>query len=397
MPILVRHGRTWIQQQLRLDRFLWSVLVIALPAVAQAQFSYTTYNGTITITGYTGPGGAVEVPGSINGLPVSSIGDAAFIGVTTLTRVTVPNSVARIGDSAFGFCYGLTNITIPPGLIDIGSYAFDTCYSLAGIVIPNTVTTIGDGAFISCSNLSNITISYSVTKIGDSLFFNCISLTNVTIPYSVTNIGNSGFANCTSLSNVQIPGSVVSIGGTACSGCTSLIDVMIPNAVYSIGDNAFYGCTNLNSITVDPLNPTYSSSADGVLFNKTQTTLLLYPGAKAGSYTVPTGVTNIANSAFISCIGLTNLTIPVNVTNLGSASLASCPSLLTISVDPNNAVFSSLNVVLFNKNQSTLIQYPGGKPGDYALPASCGSIGAGAFSGCQSLTNITLPNNILNI
>src|SRR5688572_30005781 len=96
-----------------LPRFFATLLhVLILPAVAQAQFSYTTINGTITITGYTGPGGAVAIPDTINGLPVTSIGDYAFTQRTSLTSVTIPDSVTTIGESAFESC-SLTSVTIP--------------------------------------------------------------------------------------------------------------------------------------------------------------------------------------------------------------------------------------------------------------------------------------------
>jgi hypothetical protein len=111
--------------------------LLALPAVVQAQFNYTTTNGTITITGYTGSGGAVTIPATINGLPVTSIGDESFVG-TDLTSVTIPSSVTSIGFETFGYCYSLTNVSI-------GS----------------SVITIGDGAFVECYNLTSITISSS--------------------------------------------------------------------------------------------------------------------------------------------------------------------------------------------------------------------------------------------
>src|SRR5258708_15303861 len=77
------------------------LLLLTLPAVVQAQFNYTTNNGTITITGYTGPGGAVVIPETINGLPVTRIGDYAFYLKTSLTNLTIRNSVTSVGYGAF--------------------------------------------------------------------------------------------------------------------------------------------------------------------------------------------------------------------------------------------------------------------------------------------------------
>ena len=91
-------------------RLLPLVLLLTLPAVVQAQFNYTTNNGTITITGYTGPGGAVDIPSTINGLPVNVIGDGAFQYNTSLTSVTIPNSVTSIWNFAFFSCTNLTGV-----------------------------------------------------------------------------------------------------------------------------------------------------------------------------------------------------------------------------------------------------------------------------------------------
>jgi hypothetical protein len=109
------------------------VLLLALPAVAQAQFRYTVTNGAITITRYTGPGGAVVVPDSINGLPVTSIGDWAFEGGWGVTSVAIPESVTNIGDNAFGHCANLTNMTIPNSVTNTGRSAFWGCVSLRSV------------------------------------------------------------------------------------------------------------------------------------------------------------------------------------------------------------------------------------------------------------------------
>ena len=110
-----------------------SYSLLTLPAVVQAQFLHTTNNGTITITGYTGPGGAVTIPDTINGLPVTGIGSQAFYRRTSLASITIPSGVTSIGDYAFGGCTSLKRITIPGSGTLIGDRAFSYCTSLNGV------------------------------------------------------------------------------------------------------------------------------------------------------------------------------------------------------------------------------------------------------------------------
>ena len=159
------------------------VLLLTLPAAAQAQYTYTTNSGAITITGYTGLGGVVTIPGTITGLPVTRIGGGAFQGRTSLTSVTIPNSVTSIGDGVFSGCTSLTSVTIP-----------------------NSVTSIGDSVFSGCTSLTSVTIGSSVTNIGPYAFYSCTSLTSVTIPNSVTSIGSGAFYDCTSLKGIYFRG-----------------------------------------------------------------------------------------------------------------------------------------------------------------------------------------------
>jgi hypothetical protein len=297
-------------------------------------FTYTNNSGTITITRYLGTYAVVTIPSAIDRLPVTGIG--GFFNSSPIL-VTIPNSVTSIGDEAFAYCNRLAIITIP-----------------------NSVTNIGGGAFSDCRDLAMVTIGNGVTNIGARVFSECPSLTIITIPDSVTGIGESAFSACTSLLSITIPGSVTSIGDGAFSG-TGLTNIAIPSTLTNIGKDAFAGCVSLTQLTVDPLNPFYSS-VDGVLFDKSRTTLIQYPSGKAGRYTTPDSVTSIGSEAFYGCEWLSSVTIPNSVTNIGSQAFSGCTSLASV-----------------------------------AIPNSVTSIGSQTFSGCRSLASLTIPKSVTSI
>jgi len=153
--------------------FLAALLAPALPPSAWAQFTFTTNNDVITITGYNGGAGYVAIPSTINGYPVTSVGTNAFYNRFALNGVTIPNSVTNIGDEAFYGCSGLTNVTIGNSVISIGNDAFQYCYGLTTVTIPGSVSNIGNRAFAGCSSLANFTVNVtnpSLASVGGVLF-----------------------------------------------------------------------------------------------------------------------------------------------------------------------------------------------------------------------------------
>ena len=212
------------------------------------------------------------------------------------------------------------------------------------------------------SDIKEILIGQGVTSIGYGAFSEFTELRDVSLPTSMTSIGFSAFQYCERLPSVTIPNGVTSIGGMAFNSCKGLSSVTIPGSVTSIGESAFADCPRLWNITI------------------------------------PEGVT-IGENAFNGC-GLYTVTIPNSVTYIGRAAFGSCDLLLSIEVGSGNTVYSSVNGVLFNKAQDTLLQCPGGRVSwsnsEYSVPNGVTSIGDLAFSR-TGLTSVTIPNSVTSI
>ena len=252
----------------------------------------------------------------------------------SVTKANIPHTikgvtVTSIGGSAFRYCTSLTSVTIPDSVTSIGGWAFADCASLTSVTIPDGVTSIGEYTFSWCTSLTSATIPDSVTSIGEFAFHNCKSLTSMTIPRSVVSIGYDAFGWCESLTSVTILDGVRSIGNSAFTDCKSLTSVTIPNSVTSIGRGAFSSCASLTGIWVAEGNSHYVSDASGVLFNKDKTTLVQCPGAFA-VYTIPGSVTSIGDDAFSGCASLTSVTIPDSVTSIGNYAFSCCGSLTDV-------------------------------------------------------------------
>ena len=196
----------------------------------------------------------VEIPARVmyNGelYDVTSIGNYAFQDCSSLTSVTIPNSVISIDQFAFNRCNNLTSVNIPNSVTSIGQFAFNYCSSLSSVNLPNSITSIGQFAFNYCTSLSSVNLPNSITSISYSMFYGCSSLTSIDIPYNITSIEDAAFSNCSNLSSVYIPNSVTSIGNRAFFVCSSLSSIEFPESITSIGDAAFLDCSSLTTITI---------------------------------------------------------------------------------------------------------------------------------------------------
>ena len=246
----------------RIQKLLVGAALVCAATLVQAQFGYTDNgNGTCTITGYTGPFGAVTIPDSIAGLSVVSIRYRAFYNNSSLTSVTIPDSVTSIGNDAFSYCS-----------------------SLSSVIIPSSVTSIGDSEVLDSEG---------------SAFEGCSSLTSVTIPGSVTNIGSSTFRDCCSLKRLFFKGDAPSLGSFVFDGQNCFLGES-PTVYYLPGTTGWD--TTFNGPPTSLWNPLMQASSVGPTgfgLNITGTTNIPI---------VVEACTNLANGAWVplQSLSLTN-------------------------------------------------------------------------------------------
>jgi autotransporter-associated beta strand protein len=383
-------------------------------AVATSNPTYTSVDGVLytrrpelgweQIIYPEGKTGALVIPSFMESIPLKT-----FLNCTRLTSITIPSSVTRIEDSAFSGCTRLTSITIPSSVTSIGNRAFSSCPGLTSITIPASVTYLAGEAFTYCTGLTRITIPASVTSIYADTFSGCSGLVSVTIPSSVTRIEDRAFASCTGLTSIAIPASVSRIVNTAFLDCTGLraISVASSSATYASVDGVVYDksvstlvlcppgrtgvlvipasltsdnfgplSSGITSFVVEPANTTFTS-VDGVLYNRFFE-LVRCPKGKAGAVVIPSSTVRILPYAFINCTGLTSIAIPSSVTELGDAAFFGCTALTSL------AIPSSVTRI-----GDQAFQYCTGLT-DIWIPSSVSELGAEAFRGCVGLKNITL-------
>ena len=192
--------------------------------IEDVDFTFTLKtDDTYEVTGYIGDLTDIIIPSTYNGLPVTSIGDSAFMYNTSITSIVIPSSVTSINNKAFYGCNNLVNVTLSEGLLHIGEYVFQDCFILVNIDIPSTVLSIGMQAFTNCSSLTEITIPEGITVLNHSLFANCTNLESIVLPDSLITISMYVFANCPSLETIIIRSSVTTIMYGAFNACYNLI------------------------------------------------------------------------------------------------------------------------------------------------------------------------------
>lgn len=339
------------------------------------EYQYSLQNGQVTIEGVTDLfDGYADIPETIEGYPVTKIGEFAFgseKGTTYHTiSVTIPNSVTDIGDYAFSDCWGLTTVNMGSGVISIGTEAFYNCINLTSIALGDNVDIIYPKAFYECQNLASLSLGKGLQGIGWSAFEGCTSLTELTFPDSVSAIHDRAFARCTGLTEVYLSPNVVQMGK---------------------GVFASTKCV----VKVDENNQYYSNDDYGVLYNKSKSELIMASPNMEAQYTIPETVTHIGESAFVDCTQLTDITIPGSVTDIGAYAFSGCSGLTSVSIPQSvteiqEATFSGCTGL----TSVTIAQ--SGMP-TRSVAAGLVEIGDSAFSGCSNLLQVTMPDTVTKI
>ncbi len=288
-------------------------------------------------------------------------GDKTAVTITDCsvfaTEIEIPAEinglpVTSIGKKAFLYCPHLTSITIPNSVTSIGNFAFSECTGLTSIIIGNSVKSIGEYAFSDCNSLTSIIIPDSVTNIDSSAFFNTEYYKDSTNwENGVLYIGNHLIKadSDTISSDYTIKDGTKTIACGAFEGCDGLESVIIGDSVTSIGQNAFSWNESLKSVTIGD------------------------------------SVTSIGEEAFRQCTGLTSITIGDSVTSVGQNAFYSTAYYDDRNNWENGVLYIGKYLIAANVS------------GDYSIKDGTKTIVYGSFSGCSSLTSITIPDSVISI
>ncbi len=324
----------------------------------------------------------------------------------SILGIELSEGITQVGDRAFAWCKNATYLSLPSTLKVICEYGFNNCRSLTEVDLPDGLTTLEFCAFSECSGLTGVYVSAKLTNIGSSVFSNCPNIATIEFGEGFTHIADSMFSN-TAVKELILPDTIVSIGSSAFARCEKLTYVRIPASVTYISHSAFINCSRLRQIGVVSDNPNYLSSF-GVLFTKDAKTLVCFPAGMIpdrGTYTIPTGVTTIGDSAFYGASHVTRLVIPDSVTLIDDYAFAFCDGLYSVEIGPNvtrlgDTTFgfcTALTSITFANPKMEIDNYcftHCTKLKSFTFPAEISKLSPGTLTDCHAITEIQIPKNV---
>ena len=338
---------------------------------------YMRFNGLNPV----GPWGH-GVKKAIIGEGVLSIDNCAFWECEDLESVQLPSTLKSIGDKAFQYCTSLKEITIPASVEEM-NHPFINCESLQGFHVAADNPNYCD--------VNGVLMSKDQTK----LYFYPLGRpdTSYTVPSTVQSIEYCSFAHSPMLKTVTIPSTVKTIDENAFMYSNHLEQVSLSTGLERIGTCAFAYCPELKTMTIPgSVEFDYEDWHDRDYCGAS----MFYECESLESVVFQEGVTSIPN-AFYGAENLKTVSIPSTAESMDE-SFSSCVKLEAISVANGNANFCSVNGILFNKDRSELLVYPGGKAADsYRIPDTVTCIGGNAFSGCTRLKTISIPASVSGV
>jgi hypothetical protein len=406
--------------------FIGLCYTVSVKADQWGDWTYTTDGSNVTITGYGGTNEDLVIPDVVSNMTVVSIWNYAFTNKTSLTNITIPNSVSTIGVSAFESCSNLKSVTIGTGVTNIGDRAFFACntytnsgvdgggtiywwfISMESVIFKGNSPVIGSEVFDGdidtviyyypwTSGWTNtyggrptvpLDISYvvdngTVTITGYTGTNSFLSIPNTISNLPVVSIGNTAFQNITNLNCVTMGDSVVNIGDGAFSNCVSLVYALMGNSVTNVGENAFRDCVNLASIVI----PDSVRALDDRAF---------FQCASLTNVVLGANVSYIGFSEFYGCVSLPGIFIPRSVRRIMDWAFDKCNNLSAIIVEAASTNYHSVDGVLFDiyGGNTILVCFPGGKGGCYVIPDGVRAVEPFAFDNCSFLNNVIFPSSI---
>lgn len=374
---------------------VWILPAVLAMVLACAVCSVADVSDGLSESGSCGSGAIFTLDEETGAMTISGSGDMSkynrgqapwYAYRESIKTLAIDEGITSVGDWAFYGCTSLTTVALAGTVKDIGVEAFNGCANLKSVSGGEGVTIIENGAFFNCTGLSDYKIGSRVVTIAKDAFQNCASLTAVIIPDSVEYVNSGAFANCKALEVVTLGSGVKYIGDKAFDACEALKAITVdsnngvfsseggvlfnkdktelllypigasevcnlPSSVTSFDQTAFDGCTGLKSIVVDPNSSSFSSK-DGILYDKAKTELIFCPrGSTASVYVIPESVKTIADGAFSTCTNLTSIIFGGNVETVGDGAFLSCPGLLSVTMYDsvktigNNAFFQCMKLM----------------------------------------------------